>query len=140
MFTKHFTRRRHISRNTRYYSHFFFEIVHQSTISKSRVGRIHTPHGIIETPTFVCVGTNGSVKGVDNVYLEKMNSQLMFCNTYHLLIHPGVEDIANAGGLHQYINRKCPIITDSGGFQVFSLSEKGRGSTRQVRYFIYTSC
>jgi len=108
--------------------YFKFEIIHQSSKSRARVGRIHTPHGIIETPSFVAVGTNGTLKSIDNVLLETLNQQLMFCNTYHLLLHPGPEVIAKAGGLHQFINRKSPIITDSGGFQVFSLAYGGVAS------------
>lgn len=99
-----------------------FEIIHQSKKSKARVGRIHTPHGVIDTPNFVAVGTNGTVKALDNPILENIGLQLMFCNTYHLMLQPGTEVVKKAGGLHSFINRKCPIITDSGGFQVFSLA------------------
>ena len=101
---------------------FRFELVYQSTKSRARVGRIHTPHGIINTPDFVAVGTNGTLKAIDNTIVNQLGLQLMFCNTYHLLVHPGVETIAQAGGLHTFINRPLPIITDSGGFQVFSLA------------------
>lgn len=101
-----------------------FEILHQSKKSQARVGRIHTPHGIIETPNFVPVGTNASAKALDSVLMDQLNVQLMFCNTYHLLLHPGTDVIKNAGGLHKFMNRKKPIITDSGGFQVFSLMYK----------------
>ena len=106
---------------------FYFEVVHQSSKkgSKARVGRIHTPHGIIDTPNFVAVGTNGSIKGPDNIMLNQMaqvDVQLMFCNTYHMIIHPGTDIVKKAGGLHKFINRDRPIITDSGGFQVFSLA------------------
>ena len=106
-------------------SYFKFEIVHKSKKSKARVGRIHTPHGIIETPNFVPVGTNGAVKAVDSLLVDKLNVQLMFCNTYHLMLQPGPDLIEQAGGLHTFINRKQPIITDSGGFQVFSLMYGG---------------
>ena len=108
--------------------YFYFEIIHQSKKSRARVGKIHTPHGIIQTPSFVAVGTNGTLKSLDNVLLESLNQQLMFCNTYHLLLHPGPEVVAQAGGLHKFINRKSPIITDSGGFQVFSLAYGGVAS------------
>ncbi len=101
---------------------FHFELLHTSTKSKARVGRIHTPHGIIETPGFVAVGTNGSLKALDNSWVDAMGLDLLFCNTYHLLLQPGPDVIANAGGIHRFINRKKPIITDSGGFQVFSLA------------------
>ena len=104
---------------------FKFEIVYQSTKSRARVGRIHTPHGIIDTPNFVGVGTNGTLKALDNVLLSTIDMQLMFCNTYHLMIQPGADVVEQAGGIHQFINRKQPIITDSGGFQVFSLAYGG---------------
>jgi len=99
-----------------------FEILHQSKISPARVGKIHTPHGIIDTPNFVAVGTNGTIKALDNTMVSEIGLQLMFCNTYHLLLQPGTDVIKEAGGLHSFINRKLPIITDSGGFQVFSLA------------------
>ncbi len=105
--------------------YFYFEIIYRSKKSNARVGRIHTPHGIIDTPNFVAVGTNGTLKSIDNVLLETTDQQLLFCNTYHLLLHPGPEVVAQAGGLHNFINRKSPIITDSGGFQVFSLAYGG---------------
>jgi len=101
---------------------FSFEIVYQSRRSAARVGRIHTPHGVIDTPNFVAVATNGTLKGVDNQVLNAMDLPLVFCNTYHLAVHPGADVVAEAGGLHRFIGRQKPIITDSGGFQVFSLA------------------
>ena len=101
---------------------FKFEILHQSKHSSARVGRIHTPHGIIDTPNFVAVGTNGTIKGLDSLTVEEIGVQLLFCNTYHLILQPGTETVRAAGGLHQFIKRNLPIITDSGGFQVFSLA------------------
>ncbi|MBI3236838.1 MAG: tRNA guanosine(34) transglycosylase Tgt, partial [Chlamydiales bacterium] len=101
---------------------FHFEVIHSSKKSKARVGKIHTPHGVIDTPNFVGVGTNGTLKTLDNAMVEEIGLQLMFCNTYHLLLQPGAELIKKAGGLHRFINRNLPIITDSGGFQVFSLA------------------
>ena len=101
---------------------FGFEIIHQSKRSGARVGRITTPHGTIETPSFVAVGTNGTLKAMDNILVCDLGVDLMFCNTYHLLVHPGVDVVAEFGGLHDYISRDKPIITDSGGFQVFSLA------------------
>ena len=100
---------------------FYFELIHQSSKSRARVGRIHTPHGIIDTPSFVAVGTNGTLKAVESVLADQLDLQLMFCNTYHLMLQPGTGRIKKAGGLHSFIGRKKPIITDSGGFQVFSL-------------------
>lgn len=101
---------------------FRFELIHQSRKSRARVGRIHTPHGVIDTPNFVAVGTNGTLKGVDSEMVNSLGLQLMFCNTYHLMLQPGTEVVKKAGGLHSFINRNAPIITDSGGFQVFSLA------------------
>jgi len=105
-------------------SPFKFEILYISKKSQARVGRIYTSHGVIDTPNFVAVGTNGTLKALDNEIVTKIGLQLMFCNTYHLLLQPGVEVIKNAGGIHRFINRNLPIITDSGGFQIFSLAYK----------------
>ena len=102
-----------------------FELIHRSKKSRARVGKIHTPHGIIETPSFVAVGTNGVIKTLDSTMLNQLNQQLIFCNTYHLMVQPGADLIEKMGGLHAFMNRQKPIITDSGGFQVFSLKYGG---------------
>lgn len=114
-----------------------FEQLYRSKTSRARVGRIHTPHGVIDTPNFVAVGTNGTIKALDNEMVDEIGLQLMFCNTYHLLVQPGAAIVEKAGGLHRFIQRKLPIITDSGGFQVFSLAYgsitdelKGRGKKK----------
>lgn len=104
---------------------FSFEIVHTSRRSQARVGRIYTPHGTIDTPTFVPVATHAALKSVDALIAERMPIELMFCNTYHLMLHPGAEVVGAAGGLHAFMQRSRPIITDSGGFQVFSLAYGG---------------
>jgi len=96
---------------------FKFEVIHKSNKSRARVGKIHTPHGIIDTPNFVAVGTNGVIKALDSKNIEEIGVQLIFCNTYHLILQPG--------GIHKFMNRQTPIITDSGGFQVFSLMYGG---------------
>lgn len=101
---------------------FTFELIHQSRKSRARVGKIHTPHGSIDTPNFVAVGTNGTLKALDSELASQLGLQLMFCNTYHLMLQPGTQTVKEAGGLHKFINRNAPIITDSGGFQVFSLA------------------
>ncbi len=101
---------------------FSFNIVHQSNKSRARVGLIHTPHGIIDTPNFVGVGTNATLKAVDPATVNNIGLQLMFCNTYHLMLQPGTQIIKQAGGLHTFMNWNMPLITDSGGFQVFSLA------------------
>lgn len=105
-----------------------FELIHKSKKSRARVGRIYTPHGIIDTPNFVAVGTNGTIKALDNKTVNDLGLQLMFCNTYHLLLQPGVDVVKELGGLHKFINRDRPLITDSGGFQVFSLAYGGVNS------------
>jgi len=104
---------------------FSFEVLHRSRKpgSRARIGVIHTPHGDIETPAFVPVGTNGALKGVTSAQADDCGVQLMFSNTYHLLVHPGPEVIEQAGGLHKFMGRRGPIITDSGGFQLFSLGQ-----------------
>lgn len=125
---------------------FSFRLLHQSKKSRARVGQIETPHGIIDTPNFVGVGTNGTLKALDNASVEEIGLQLMFCNTYHLLLQPGVHIIKKAGGLHRFINRSLPIITDSGGFQVFSLAYgsvadelKSRGTKKQEGHVLKIS-
>lgn len=106
---------------------FHHEILHTSKCegSRARVGRLHTPHGTVETPGFVVVGTNGAVKFVDHHDADAAGMELMFSNTLHLMLHPGTETIADAGGLHTYMNRQKPLITDSGGFQIFSFAHRG---------------
>lgn len=99
-----------------------FELIHQSRISGARVGKIHTPHGIIDTPNFVPVGTNAAIKALDTKIINDLDVQLLFCNTYHLLLQPGLDVIKQSGGLHSFMHRTKPLITDSGGFQVFSLA------------------
>ncbi|KAL3943182.1 MAG: hypothetical protein SGBAC_002743 [Bacillariaceae sp.] len=101
---------------------FRFEIIHQSEKSQARVGRIHTPHGTIDTPGYVAVATNAALKGVDFRDADQAGQQLIFSNTYHLMLHPGSDIIRDAGGIHKFTNRHQPFITDSGGFQVFSLA------------------
>lgn len=101
---------------------FQFKVIHTSSRSRARVGKIYTPHGEIDTPHFVPVGTHATLKAIDSLSGENLNIQLMFCNTYHLMLQPGADIVEQAGGLHTFMQRKSPIITDSGGFQVFSLA------------------
>ena len=105
--------------------YFRFEVVHESRKSKARVGRLHTPHGVVDTPGFVAVGTVAALKHVPLALADAVGMQLMFCNTYHLhLLNP--QAVALAGGLHAFMGRPDrPLITDSGGFQVFSLQHGG---------------
>jgi queuine tRNA-ribosyltransferase len=99
-----------------------FELLKTDPTSKARVGRLTTPHGVIDTPVFMSVGTQGSVKAIDPRELREMGTQIILGNTYHLNIRPGMEIIRAAGGLHRFISWDGPILTDSGGFQVFSLA------------------
>lgn len=91
--------------------------------SRARAGRLVTPHGVVETPVFMPVGTQGSVKGVHPDELKALGAQIILGNTYHLAIRPGMEIMKKAGGLHKFANWDRPILTDSGGFQVFSLGK-----------------
>lgn len=100
-----------------------FELLKTDDLTKARVGRVTTAHGIVETPVFMPVGTQGSVKTIDPRELHEMGTQIILGNTYHLNIRPGMEIIRAAGGLHRFMNWDKPILTDSGGFQVFSLAK-----------------
>jgi len=99
---------------------------------KARRGRIYTPHGVIETPVFMPVGTQGTVKAILHKLLEEIGTQIILGNTYHLFLRPGTEIIEKAGGLHKFISWDKPILTDSGGYQVFSLA-KGRFGNRKAK-------
>lgn len=99
----------------------FFDITHKDPRTRARTGIIHTNHGDIETPIFMPVGTQATVKSLDSRDVADTGAQIILGNTYHLHLRPGEEIIANAGGLHQFMNWNKPILTDSGGFQVFSL-------------------
>ncbi len=102
---------------------FRFELIKECKDTGARVGKYHTPHGIINTPVFMPVGTMASVKGVSPEMLVECGAQIILSNTYHLFLRPGQEIIKNAGGLHKFMNWDRPILTDSGGFQIFSLSD-----------------
>ena len=103
---------------------FEFEIV--ATDGKARAGILHTPHGDIPTPVFAPVGTSGTVKAMPPRDLNSLDVKLILANTYHLFLRPGDETVRDLGGLHQFMNWPGPILTDSGGFQVFSLAEINR--------------
>ncbi len=99
-----------------------YEHIKSCKQSGARLGRIHTPHGVIETPAFMPVGTQATVKTMSPDELKQMDAQVILSNTYHLFLRPGHKIIQAAGGLHSFMNWDRPILTDSGGFQVFSLS------------------
>lgn len=100
-----------------------YELIKECKQTGARLGRLHTPHGIIETPIFMPVGTQATVKAMTPEELKDMEAQIILSNTYHLYLRPGHELVAEAGGLHKFMNWDRPILTDSGGFQVFSLGE-----------------
>ena len=101
-----------------------YELLHVDAHTGARRGRVHTPHGTIETPMFMPVGTVGSVKAIAPDDLRTLDAQIILGNTYHLMLRPGEELIGDLGGLHRFISWERPMLTDSGGFQVYSLSEK----------------
>jgi len=100
-----------------------FELLKTDSRTKARLGRLTTAHGIVDTPVFMPVGTQASVKALDPRELVEMGTQIILGNTYHLNIRPGLDIIRAAGGLHRFMNWELPILTDSGGFQVFSLAK-----------------
>ena len=102
---------------------FEFELLHVCAQTGARRGRLHTPHGVIETPIFMPVGTQATVKTMSPDELKQIGAQIILSNTYHLHLRPGEDLVAEAGGLHRFMNWDRPILTDSGGFQVFSLAE-----------------
>ena len=102
---------------------FEFELLHVCKQTGARRGRLHTPHGVIETPIFMPVGTQASVKTMSPDELKDCGAQIILSNTYHLHLRPGEDLVRRAGGLHSFMNWDRPILTDSGGFQVFSLAD-----------------
>src|SRR4051812_27569281 len=105
-------------------SSFAFRVEHADANSSARLGRFTTPHGEVQTPAFMPVGTQGTVKGVDPGRLRETGAQMVLANTYHLSLRPGEQVVAALGGLHEFMRWDGPILTDSGGFQVFSLAER----------------
>lgn len=102
---------------------FKFEVIKECSKTRARVGKFHTPHGSFDTPIFMPVGTQATVKAMTPRDLKEIKAQIILCNTYHLYMRPGHELIREAGGLHSFMNWDRPILTDSGGFQVFSLTD-----------------
>ena len=102
---------------------FDFKLIKEDKKSEARLAKVSTEHGEIETPIFMPVGTQATVKAMTSRELKEINSQIILANTYHLYLRPGDELIKRAGGLHEFMNWDRPILTDSGGYQVFSLSD-----------------
>ncbi|MCB9256985.1 MAG: tRNA guanosine(34) transglycosylase Tgt [Chitinophagales bacterium] len=112
-----------------------FNLLHKDKLSKARAATIETDHGVIETPIFMPVGTIGSVKAVHFKELEQeIHAQIILGNTYHLYLRPGLEIMEKAGGLHQFIGWNKPILTDSGGYQVYSLSGSRKIKEEGVKF------
>ncbi|MEP6955407.1 MAG: tRNA guanosine(34) transglycosylase Tgt [Chthoniobacterales bacterium] len=111
-----------------------FELLRQDASSKARRGRLTTAHGVIETPAFMPVGTQGSVKAVSPRELRELQAQIILGNTYHLFVRPGMDVIRHFGGLHRFMNWDGPILTDSGGYQIFSLAKLRKITDEGVRF------
>jgi queuine tRNA-ribosyltransferase len=113
---------------------FAFDITHKDPNSRARIGRLTTPHGTIETPNFIFCGTKASIKGLSPQQMRDAGTDIILSNTYHLMLSPGADLVAEMGGLHKFMGWDGPMFTDSGGFQIFSLGHgsvadeiKGRG-------------
>lgn len=114
--------------------YFSYELLHEDKNSGARLGVIHTPHGDVYTPMFMPVGTLATVKYISPEELYEIGSQVILSNTYHCWLRPGEDVVNNAGGLHKFMNYKRPMLTDSGGFQVFSLSDNRKISEEGVKF------
>lgn len=113
---------------------FSFQIEFKDTKSKARLGRISTPHGEVQTPLFMPVGSKGAIKTLSPQDLKEIGVEMILSNTYHLYLRPGYELIEKAGGLHRFMSWEGPILTDSGGYQVFSLSRLRRVNDEGVEF------
>ncbi len=111
-----------------------FELLASDQHSKARRGRLKTAHGVIDTPAFMPVGTQGSVKGVSPRELCELNAQIVLGNTYHLFVRPGLDVIKHFGGLHNFMSWDGPILTDSGGYQIFSLAKLRKITEEGVQF------
>lgn len=112
-----------------------FDLIHTDKNSSARAGKLHTDHGVIETPIFMPVGTAGTVKGVHQRELkDDVQAEIILGNTYHLFLRPGMDIIEGAGGLHKFMNWDRPILTDSGGYQVYSLSGSRKINEEGVKF------
>lgn len=119
---------------------FKFEITYKDTNSYARLGKLTTPHGMIETPNFIFCGTKASIKGLSPLQMREAGTDIILSNTYHLMLSPGADVVAKMGGLHKFMGWDGPMFTDSGGFQIFSLGYgsvadeiKGRGQKHRPK-------
>lgn len=114
-----------------------FKVLYQSKAkkSKARLGEIKTKHGVVKTPSFVPVATKGTLKAVPPQFIKEIGTQLAFVNTYHLVTHPGADLIAKAKGIHNFAKLDIPLMSDSGGFQVFSLANRKNNSQFSISHF-----
>jgi len=111
-----------------------FQVEAHDSASRARAGRLVLPHGVVETPVFMPVGTQACVKTLDQDDLNVLNAEIILCNAYHLYLRPGTDIVRQAGGLHRFISWDRPILTDSGGFQVFSLAQIAKVMPEGVRF------
>ena len=111
-----------------------FEVIREDVRTHARIGRLATSHGVVETPVFMDVGTLGTVKALEVRDLKELKTQVVLGNTYHLLLRPGAEVLSAAGGLHRFMGWDGPILTDSGGFQVFSLAKMRKFTEEGCRF------
>ena len=111
-----------------------FELLGKDARTNARRGRLHLAHGTVETPVFMPVGTQATVKGMTTEQLQALSVQILLCNSYHLLLRPGPDTVAKLGGLHGFMKWDRPILTDSGGYQVFSLSKFRKVSENGVTF------
>lgn len=111
-----------------------YELVHQCKQTGARRGIVHTPHGSFETPAFMPVGTQATVKGMSPEEVKSMGAGIILSNTYHLWMRPGPDIVANAGGLHKFMNWDRAVLTDSGGYQVFSFSDRRKITEEGVHF------
>ncbi len=114
--------------------HFRFQLLHSERGGAARLAALHTPRGTVQTPTFMPVGTLGTVKGVDIGRVRETGAQIVLANTYHLALRPGEETVDSLGGLHEFMGWSGPILTDSGGFQVFSLADRAKITEQGVTF------
>ncbi len=111
-----------------------FEVIAEDRHSRARYGKLILTHGVVQTPVFMPVGTNGTVKSIEQGRLKELGAQIILTNTYHLYLRPGMEVIKRFGGIHNFMNWHLPILTDSGGFQVFSLGRLNKVTDEGVEF------